>query len=200
MKAEVNPSDAFSPVLIALMKGVVWRDDDATRWQQLLNLQSRVRDHVAALGLELEIDDLEGYALLRQRPLQQGEERARLIPKRPLSYPVSLLLVLLRKALLEADNQGGDRRLVLRYEDVVQLVRHFLKEGPNEAKLADQIGAHINKVKELGFLRPLKGREGEYEVVRLLKTFVDANFLEGLLVTYRAHAAAPGVARAEPQA
>jgi hypothetical protein len=47
-------------------------------------------------------------------------------------------------------------------------------------------------VVELGFLRPLRGREEEYEVVRLLKAFVDAGFLETLLVTYRAHAAAGG--------
>ena len=190
MKPAADPADTLSPVVIALMKGVVWREDDERHWQHLLNLQARVRDHLAVMGLQLEVDEAEGYALLRQRPLDEGEDLPRLIPRRPLAYPVSLLLVLLRKKLAEADGGGADRRVVLRREEIVELLRHFLRETTNEARLVDQIAGHINKVRELGFLRQLKGREGEYEVVRLLKTFVDAQFLEELLTTYRAHAAA----------
>lgn len=178
--------------MIALLKGVVWRDDDERRWQQMLALQARVRDHVAMMGLLLEVDENEGYALLRQRPVEEGDDLPRLIPRRPLSYPVSLLLVLLRKKLAEADGGGADRRVVLRRDDIVDLLRHFLHDTTNEARLVDQIGGYINKVKELGFLRPLRGREGEYEVVRLLKTFVDAQFLDGLLATYRTHAETAG--------
>lgn len=174
------------------MKGVVWREDDERRWQQLLALQARVRDFVDVLGLRLEVDEAEGYALLRQRPLDDGEELPRLIPRRPLSYPVSLLLVLLRKKLAEADAGGTDQRVILRQDDLVELLRHFLRETTNEARLVDQIAGHVNKVKDLGFLRPLRGRDGEYEVVRLLKTFVDAEMLDGLLDSYRAHAAAAG--------
>lgn len=189
MKEPAPPSDALPPLLIALLKGVVWREDDERRWHQLLGLQARVRDHVEVLGLALEVDEAEGYALLRQRPLDEGEELPRLIPRRPLSYPVSLLLVLLRKKLAEADAGGADRRVVLRRDDLVELLRHFLKDTTNEARLVDQVSGYINKVKDLGFLRQLKGREGEYEVVRLLKTFVDAQKLEELLASYRLHAA-----------
>jgi Domain of unknown function (DUF4194) len=190
MKRDLEPVDLLPQVLITLLKGVVWREDDERQWQHLVTLQARVRDHLAVMGLVLEIDEAEGYALLRQRPLDEGEELPRLIPRRPLAYPVSLLLVLLRKKLAEADGGGADRRVVLRRDEIVDLLRHFLRETTNEARLVDQISGHINKVRELGFLRQLKGREGEYEVVRLIKTFVDAAFLEELLVTYRAHAAA----------
>ena len=170
------------------MKGVVWREDDERRWHHLVTLQARVRDYVEVLGLRVELDEAEGYALLRQKPQDDDDPLPRLIPRRPLSYPVSLLLVLLRKKLAEADAGGADSRVVLRRDDVVELLRHFLKDTTNEARLVDQVQGHLNKVKELGFLRPLKGRDGEYEVVRLLKTFVDAQKLEELLVSYRAHA------------
>lgn len=185
-------TDMFSPVLITLMKGVVWRDESAALWQHLLSLQARVRDHVAPLGLDLEVDEAEGYALLRQRAAADDVEMPRLIPRRPLSYPVSLLLVLLRKKVAECEGTSGDRRIVLRRDELIEMLRHFLKENTNEAKLVDQIIGHINKVKELGFLRALKGRDGEYEVVRLIKTFVDAERLDGLLTSYRAHAATVG--------
>ncbi|MHB8878166.1 MAG: DUF4194 domain-containing protein [Myxococcaceae bacterium] len=186
-----EPSDPLPPILIAL-KGVVWREDDERRWPQLFALQARVREHVDLLGLDLEVDEAEGYAFLRQRPPEEGvTELPRLIPRRPLSYPVSLLLVLLRKKLVEFDGSGGERRLILRRDDLVELLRSFLHETTNEAKLVDRIDAHVGKVVELGFLRPLKNRDGEYEVVRLLKAFVDAQWLqdfEARLAGYRAHA------------
>jgi hypothetical protein len=193
MKAPTDTATSFPRVLVALMKGVLWRDDDERRWSNLLSLQARVRDHVAPLGLALEIDEADGYAFLRQRPQEPGEESfPRLVPRRPLGFAVSLLLVLLRKKVAESDAGGGDRRVVLRKEDLVDLVRQFLPTTTNEAKLVDQIGAHLNKVVELGFLRPLRGRDEEYEVVRLIKAFVDAEWLERLLAVYRELAEASG--------
>jgi hypothetical protein len=53
----------------------------------------------------------------------------------------------------------------------------FLPATSNEARLTDQIDAHINKVVELGFLRPAKNSEQAYEVRRILKAFVDGQWL-----------------------
>lgn len=185
-----DQTSTFSHILVSLMKGVLWREDDERRWSQLLSLESRVREHLTHLGLALEIDEAEGFAFLRQRPTADGEEPLpRLIPRRPLSFPVSLLLVLLRKKVAEVDAGGGDRRVVLRKEELVDMVRQFVPTTTNEARLVDQIGGHLNKVMELGFLRALRGREGEYEVVRLIKAFVDAEWLERLLADYRSLAA-----------
>lgn len=185
----------FAHILVSLMKGVLWREDDERRWSELLSLQARVREHVGHLGLALEIDEADGYAFLRQKPQEQGEEPLpRLVPRRPLGFPVSLLLVLLRKKVAEADAGGGDRRVVLREDDLVEMLRQFLPTTTNEAKLVDHIGGHVNKVVELGFLRPLRGREGEYEVVRLIKAFVDGEWLERLLAAYR-----PLAAGADPE-
>ncbi len=192
MKRSLEEIDPLPSVVIALMKGVIWREDNDRLWQTLLTLRARVVDHVGVIGLLLELDEGEGYALLRQRPLEEGEDLPRLIPRRPLSYPVSLLLVLLRKKLAESDGGGADRRVVLRRDELVELLRHFLRDTSNQARLVDQINGYISKVEALGFLRPLRGREGEYEVVRLLKTFVDAQKLEELLTSYRAHAASAG--------
>jgi hypothetical protein len=108
----------------------------------------------------------------------------RLIARRPLSFPVSLLLALLRKKLVEFDASGSDTRLVLTRDEIVELVRVFLPESSNEAKLIDQIETHLNKIVELGFLRRLKtslsnqgGQAAVFEVRRILKAFVDAQWL-----------------------
>ena len=194
----------LSALVIPLLKGVLYQETDPAAWNALLGLQARVRDYVAVLGLELHLDEAEGYAFLRSRAEPDDEDAAarlpRLIARRPLSFPVSLLLALLRKKLAELDAGGGDTRLVLSREEVVELIRVFLPAGSNEARLIDQVDTHLNKVAELGFVRRLKTQPGQpatIEVRRILKAFVDAQWLadfDARLAAYRSTLAnaAPG--------
>jgi hypothetical protein len=192
-----SSDDKLSRVLVVLLKGVLHQEDDPPTWQALLSLEARVRDHLEVLGLELLVDEPEGYAFLRQRAQpEEAPELPRLIPRRQLSYPVSLLLALLRKKLAEFDAGAGETRLVLSREQIVELMRVFLADTSNEAKLMDKLDTHLNKVVELGFLRRLRGgKDAQFEVRRLLKAFVDAQWLQDLeqrLSDYRSHAdAAP---------
>ena len=198
---EAREATELSALIVPLLKGVLYRDPDAALWSGLLGLQSRVRDYVAVLGLELSIDEAEGYAFLRSRP--EPEEPAapgtpktpRLIVRRPLTFQVSLLLALLRKKLAEFDAGGGDTRLVLSREQVAEMLRLFLPEGSNEARLIDQVDAQLNKIAELGFVRRLRGQDGMIEVQRILKAFVDAQWLaqfDERLAAYRTQLEARG--------
>lgn len=177
----------LSAVVIPLLKGVIYQESDSILWNALVNLQARVRDYMAVLGLELALDEAEGYAFLRSR-MEVEEVDApklpRLVVRRQLSFSVSLLLALLRKKLAEFDATGGDTRLILSRDDIAELIRVFLPESSNETRLIDQIETHLNKIMELGFLRKLKpgsaGQGGQmplYEVRRILKAFVDAQWL-----------------------
>ena len=173
----------LSAVVVPLLKGVLYREGEAAPWNALLSLQARVRDYVAVLGLDLVLDEAEGYAFLRSRPEspnESGKTLPRLVARRPLAFPVSLLLALLRKKLAEFDAGGGDTRLILSRDEVVELIRVFLPESSNEARLMDQIDNHLNKIVELGFVRRLKpaaGQDSMFEVRRILKAFVDAQWL-----------------------
>jgi len=170
----------LSQVVIPLLKGVIYQDENPTLWNALLNLQPRVRDYVAVLGLELMLDEAEGYAFLRSRPdedEEQGNKLPRLVARRRLSFPVSLLLALLRKKLAESDAGGGETRLILSRDEVVDLIRVFYPAGSNETRLIDQVDTHLNKIAELGFVRRLRGQEKMFEVRRIIKAFVDAQWL-----------------------
>ena len=183
---------SLSEALIALFKGVLHRDDEPALWQSLLRFEARAREYVAVLGLELIVDEAEGFAYLRQQAAAEGDkELPRLIPRRQLTYPVSLLLALLRKKLAEHDASGGDPRLILTKEQVVEAVRIFLPETGDEVRLQNRVEADLNKVIELGFVRRLKGQHDAYEVRRILASFVDAQWLaefEERLAEYRTHA------------
>ena len=185
-----NNRDQLPVVLIALMKGVVYADD-AKLWQQLLTVQAQVRDYVSLLGLELALFEDEGFAWLRNRETREGEtDTPRLVSRRQLSYPVSLLLALLRRKLAEHDAGSSEERLILSRDDIVDMMRTFLPAGVNEARLVDQIDAHINKVIELGFARRLRNESSKIEIRRILKAFVDAQWLNEFdqrLQAYLAH-------------
>jgi uncharacterized protein DUF4194 len=187
-----RPRDVLPFALIALMKGVVEREVSPTVWQGVIHCSSQVRDHVAVLGLELMLDEAEGFAYLRQGPDVDGEEPLpRLVPRRQLSYAVSLLLALLRRRLAEADARGGDTQLVLTRNEIHDLVRHFSRDSSNEAKQADKLNRDIDRIAELGFLRPIKRDGDTFEVRRILAAFVDAQWLSEFdqrLAAYAAHA------------
>lgn len=187
----------LSHALIALLKGVVERDADPVLWQALMAREASVRDCATILGLELRIVEAEGFAYLVQRQMLEGEpELPRLMPRRPLSYPVSLLLALLRKRLTEFDALSGESRLVVSREAIHDMIHLFLPESANQVKSADRIDATIKKCVEMGFLRPLKSEANQFEVRRILKEFVDARWLSDFAVRleeYRLHAARDGI-------
>ena len=192
----------LSTLVIGLLKSVLYREVDAAEWNALVQIQARVRDYVSVLGLDLVLDESEGYAFLRSRTDGDADAATaklpRLIARRPLSFPVSLLLALLRKKLAEFDAGGGETRLVLTRDQIVEMIRVFLPDTSNEARLIDQIEAQLNKIVELGFLRRMKasatGETGAvYEVRRILKAFVDAQWLadfDARLAAYQAQLAA----------
>ncbi|HZK36112.1 MAG TPA: DUF4194 domain-containing protein [Aeromicrobium sp.] len=173
-----DPDREFSEAVIALMKGPIYRDTHERPWQHLLAHRGRIDDYVALIGLDAYVDESEGYAFLRTRPeLDEDEGLPRLVHRRRLSFPLSLLLVLLRRRLAEHDAAGGDTKAVITREQIVALLRTFLPEGRNDARLFDQIDTHIKKSVDLGFLRQVKGDEATYEVRRILVAFVDAQWL-----------------------
>lgn len=184
-------------VVTHLMKGVVYADTHEKVWRHLLPLRAQVRDYVAVMGLTVVVDEAEGYAFLRSLPEDEDGERAipRLIPRRALSFHVSLVLALLRKKLAESDASGAETRLILTREQLVEMVRLFLPDSSNEVRLVEQIDAHLNRIVELGFLRRVTGQQDVYEVRRILKAFVDGQWLaefDQRLTEYVAQLGEPG--------
>jgi hypothetical protein len=180
---------AVAAAIIRLMQGVVYRTSDEDTWLTLERSGAGVRDHFATIGVDVVVDDAEGYAYLRSRPEEEGEEALpRLVRRRALTYNVSLLLVLLRKRLVEFETSGGDGRLVLSTEQIVEMLRLFQAESTNDARVVDQAETTIKKAAELGFLRQLRGQRDDWEVRRILKAYVDAQTLSDFAAKLREYA------------
>jgi hypothetical protein len=182
---------AIASAIIRLMQGVVYRDSDEDTWLTLERLGASVRDHFATIGVDVVVDDAEGYAYLRSKPEEDGGDALpRLVRRRALTYNVSLLLVLLRKRLVEFETTGGEGRLVLATDQIVEMLRLFQADSTNDARVVDQAETTIKKAAELGFLRQLRGQRDHWEVRRILKAYVDAQTLSDFAAKLREYAGA----------
>jgi len=196
MSTSLNLPAQTSIIAIHLLKGIFYKDRQPELWNDLLMCQAAVRDYFAVIGLQMVVDETEGYAFLRQQSESDNADEEtqvlpRLIQRRPFSYPVSLLCVLLRKKLMELDTAGGETRLILSREQIIDMLQVFLPENSNEAKIIGQIDSHINKLVEYGFLRRLKSDDEDYEVRRIIRAMVDVSWLgefDQKLKEYQAYA------------
>lgn len=175
--------------MVNLLKRVIFRDKDSGLWQGLVELHAQVNDQASILGLECIVDDVEGYAYLKQQDLSDVElQLPRLVQRRQLSYHVSLLCVLLRKKLLESDAGGESTRVVLPRDHIIEMMSLFMPDMGNEVKMIDRIESALRKIIEMGFVRVLDDERGIFEIQRILKAFVDADWIASLdekLAAYR---------------
>lgn len=185
----MSDEHAVASAIIRLMNGVIYRESDEDTWLTLERSGGGVRGHFATIGVDVVVDQDEGYAFLRSRPEADGEEALpRLVRRRTLTYSVSLLLVLLRKRMVEFETSGGEGRLVLTTEQIVEMLRLFQAESTNEARIVDNVESTIKKAAELGFLRQLRGQADHWEVRRVLKAYVDAETLSDFAGKLRVYA------------
>jgi hypothetical protein len=183
-------------LVITLLRGVISREDDDGKWHALLQAQGHVREYLKTIHIEVMIDEAQGYAYARQHSSNESEDEVmpRLIPRRQLRYPVSLLLVLLRKRLIAHDASSSDARLILTRMEIIELCRTFLTGSRGESKYIESIDKILEQIDGLGFIRKLPTRSDEadarFEVRRILKAFVDpqwATDFSAKLDVYRIH-------------
>ena len=175
-----NKDDALSEVVINLFKGVIYQENNETLWEKLLRLQNEVRDYVRVLHLELVLSDTDHCAFLKTKDREEDNAFPKIMAKRMLSFEVTLLLGLLRKVLVQFEQDNTSTRFILSLSQIIDLMKMHLGESTNQAKLDDKIAAAVNKVVELGFLQKLKSQQNEphFEVKRILKFFVDVPWLQ----------------------
>lgn len=186
----------YSPILIALLKGIVYSHQEEV-WNALIlpDNERDVRNYFADIHLDLIIDKSEGYAYLKQQQAESSEEKEtadteqetvpKLIRRRQLTFHVSLLCVLLRKHLIENDQEGESTKAILSREEIENQMKLYLKESSNEATTYKQIDNAIRKVVEEGFLRRMKTEQEQYEVNRIIKAFVNTDQIRDLLERYK---------------
>ena len=170
---------AFSEALIALLKGIVNEASDVRIWNTILEQQVYIEDYFSKIGLQLIISNQDGYAYLTQIDYREEQKPLpRLITKRQLKYLTSLILVLLRKELIEMNKNSDLGRYVISKTSIIEKVLPYLKDTNDEAKQRKEIETEINAIEKMGFIRLIKNSNDDYEIIPLLRTFIEAQWLQ----------------------
>ena len=169
----------LSNAYISLLKGIIIKENKEKIWDTILNYRNQIEDYFRQLGLTLKLYEEEGYCYLQQIEDDETDNLLKLVPKVPLSLHLSLLLVSLRKYMLES-TANGDEKIVISKEEIFVKMKNYLKETSNEIKQEKEITSYIKKVEDMKFIRKLKNSDNKYEILRLLASFVDAQWLDDL--------------------
>ena len=179
----------LSNAYISLLKGVIIKENKEKIWDTILNYRNQIEDYFRQLGLTLKLYEEEGYCYLQQIEDDETDNLLKLVPKTQLSLHLSLLLVSLRKYMLES-TANGDEKIVISKEEIFIKMKNYLKETSNEIKQEKEITSYIKKVEDMKFIRKLKNSDNKYEILRLLASFVDAQWLDDLdkrIIEYKEH-------------
>lgn len=188
---EHHENDSISEVVIHLMRGILYKEEKPSIWQVMEHFEGAVRDYLAVINLDLEIYDSDGFAYLRSKEQEEGTPSLpRIMARRPLSYPVSLILAVLRRKLTEHDTYSSEPRLIIEVDEFSEMVAAFFPASNNEVRTLKRMDAHLQRIHDLGFIRFLDAKKEKFEVKRILKAYIDAQWLsdfKGKLEEYLEH-------------
>lgn len=177
---------AFAKTIIQLYKGPLY-DDQKKEWDELLTYFEDARNYLEKIGLQLILNENEGFAYLNQI---QSDERPlpRIISSRKLSWEVTLLCVLLRQKLDEFDVKNMEsRKLFLSKSELKAEIELFIDENNNRSRLLDKLDSYIKQVVDLGYLKAVgtanrdQPERTRYEVRRIIKARFSSDELQQIL-------------------
>ena len=177
--------EPYANLIVRLLQNVIY-EDNRKHWQELISYQHQIRHYFAVIGIELIINEAEGYAFLSQPDEFEGEISpvSRLVRRMPLTYEQTLLLIILREALEEFDVQNTDtHKLFLTNRDMRERIEVFFGERSDEIKLLEKLEQIIKSVADLGFLKEVEVQQLEdevrtFEVKRIVKAKINSEKLE----------------------
>lgn len=169
---------------VRLLQGVVYSDEPKV-WDVLLRAQSSVEVYFARIGLQLVVDESEGYAFLRQWPeddLPEGSESLpKLLRKIPLGYGPTLLAVLLREELRRFEEEDiHNERCVVETAVLFDQWKVFFSTQADEVRQHRDLGSALHKLEDLGFVRKFSDSPEAWEIRRILKSRLAVAELERL--------------------
>lgn len=174
----------YAHVIIKLMQGPIY-SDDKDLWRDLLSWKSSVKEYFDKIGIELLIDEPDGFARVFQPDTDEHDTNPlpRLMRKQSLSYEATLLCVILRETLEEFDVVMEGTKLFLTQKDIKERIELFYKEQSNRSKLWKDLSKPINSLINIGILKLTREDStnkdnNQYEVKRVIKALVSIEKLE----------------------
>lgn len=176
--------ERYAPVILKLLHDVV-SSNDQREWNLLLEHEYLVQEYFNRIGLEVYVNQIDGYAFVQQ-PDEDADglkiNLPRLTRSIPLTAAQTLLLILLRERLDDFFNQPQESdELILSEEELYRMMEPFMPERHDKRRLYQQISATIGQIERMGFLKVLSAEQKDtYIVQRILKSKVSSDVIANL--------------------
>ncbi len=174
----------YAAVIIKLLQGPIYVDDKNI-WRELLGWQSPIQDYFTKIGMELIINEQDGFARIMQPEADENDDNPlpRLMRKQAISYEATLLCVILREGLEEFDVKSEGTKYYLTQKEIKERIELFYKEQTNKSKLWKELSKPITNLMNVGILKlnredTANKDNNQYEIKRIIKAFISNEKLE----------------------
>ncbi len=173
----------YAPIIIQLLKGSVYFSDSC--WRDLLIHQKAVKEYFAQIGINLVLNESDGYAYLTQPEHdEESEEKPlpRLMRKMPLTFEVSLLCVLLREEMDSFDSGASEStNLYISLSEIRDRLQVYFREKYDQIRLYRELDRYVRQVEKTGLIRQSnsgsENQEPVFEILRIIKARVGPDFI-----------------------
>jgi hypothetical protein len=170
----------YSKAIVKLLKSPVERNSSV--WNDVVIYQLEIQEFISQIGLELIVKKEEGFAFVKQFEDSEGTTLG-LITRRQIGFETSIILVVLRQALEEFDNNPTQFQVAERFisdTEIKEELELFLQEGYNRLRFLKDLDKYIKNVVELGYLKEIskKDNETKYQIQRIIKEKITLDILQ----------------------
>ena len=187
---EFNSTKHWSDLCVRLLQGPLFEDDNKEIFDTLRLWNKEINSYFNIIGLKLFYSDEIDYAYLQQIEDEDGnviDNLNRLLKRHPLTYEVSLILVILREELdkFELENINTEN-LILKESEIADLVAPFYQNKIDKVKYNDMIVTNLNYISNMSLIKRINtssdniqlSNDREYIIRNIIRAKVDANFLK----------------------
>ncbi|MCP4219555.1 MAG: DUF4194 domain-containing protein [bacterium] len=177
--------------VVRLLQGVVYNDD--AHWKTILHNRMAIAEYLEQIGIELVVDQPEGYSYIKQIPLDEDGGTVGMVRRTPMTYEAGLICIFLREKLDDFDiGDHINTRCLVTHKQIKEDIELFFKEKPNTKKFLREMDKHIRKVVDYGFLSVHKTGDKDddtiYEIKRIIKAKISSDHIEAFRKKMEAYA------------
>ncbi len=170
----------YSKAVVRLLKGTVNKKDSI--WGDIILYKKEIADYINIIGLELIIQEEDGYAFVKQFIIDEDDNTLGLVNRRSIGFEVSVVLVILRQMLEEFESNPVEIQSTTKYilkEDLKAEIERFLPKKYNTVQFLKELDSHINKIVDLKYLKEVSENDEEpkYIIHKIIKDKVSLDVL-----------------------
>jgi hypothetical protein len=156
---------------------------DKSAWEDLLQYKMELNSFLPQLGLNLVLNEEDGYAYLKQILSDDESAEVTWFQRRSFTYEESIMLVLLRELMAEFEvSESSSRELIKRRREIKEYSELFFKEDASRVKFLKEIDRLIDKAEENSFLQLMEDSEikdeQKFRIKKIIKEKVNGETLE----------------------